>query len=215
MDYFNRNERALQRRLGAWRDKAFGPLLEVLAPLGATPNQVSATGVACMVAAALLPPTWALPAVGLLAAYVFCDALDGPLARRLGRAHQGGSLVDIVSDQLGVMVLSASAIHHFGSWGPGMSLFASAYLTFIALAVYAAANRIPTRFVFRVKYLFFGLYSLSLLLDRDLLSWVCSGLAVYYLIEAFLLLARVHAAHAATPKRKPRRPRPWGRSRGE
>ncbi len=64
-------------------------------------------------------------------------AWTGHWQEKTGRAHSGGSLVDIVADQLGVVVLPMAAVYHFGIDGVVAVLFSTAYVVFIVFAVYA------------------------------------------------------------------------------
>ncbi|WP_419786771.1 CDP-alcohol phosphatidyltransferase family protein [Pseudodesulfovibrio sp.] len=195
MDYFNKDERAEQRAFTAARDRIFSPLVRALAALKVTPNQVSLAGTLFLLLVCFIPPSLALWATGCMAMYVLCDGIDGPLARRLGHTHAGGSLIDIVADQLGVVLLSAAAIQHFDSWGPAMVLFACFYLAFIALVVYANGLGVELRRFIRSKYLFFLLYLGSLFLQKDLLTYFCGIFAAYYCVESMEALHRIYTFH--------------------
>lgn len=195
MDYFNHQEKSWRQRFISFRDAASRPIVSFLAQRGVSPNQVTLFGVLFLLATSLTPPAHALLATFFMALYVLCDGLDGPLARSTGRDHQGGSLMDIVADQLGVAILPAAAIQHLNAWGPGMVLFASAYLIFIALVLYANQLRVELRMFVRVKYLFFLLYLLSLHLERDLVSWPCAAFTLYYFAESQNVLLRIYRHH--------------------
>ncbi len=192
MDYFNDKERAKQKEFAAKRDRIFSPLINLLIRYNATSNQISVAGVAFLIAACLMPPSMAIAATICMAMYVLCDGIDGPLARKKGNAHDGGSLIDIVADQLGVVFLPAAAIYHLGAWGPAMVVFASAYIAFIGLVVYANDLGVTLRKFIRSKYFFFLLYLGSLFLEKDLVSYFCAGFAVYYSVESFETLRRIY-----------------------
>ena len=195
MDYFNEEERARQEEFAVRRDRILAPAVDFLVRHEITPNRVSIIGVLALLAVCLMPPSLALLATLFMALYVLCDGIDGPLARRLEVIHDGGSLVDIVADQLGVVFLSAAAIHHLDAWGPAMVVFASAYLIFIALAVYGNSIGVEMHKVIRAKYLFFLLYLGSLFSGRDLVSYFCSGFALYYSVEVTESLRRIYRFH--------------------
>lgn len=197
MDYFGRKERMRQRAFAAKRDKLFAPIIDVLAATKATPNMVSALGVLFLILGCVMPGSWHPFVLACLALYVVCDGLDGPLARRLGKDHSGGALVDVVADQVGVVFLAAAAIVHIRAWGPAMVLFSSSYLVFIGLVLYANGIGAALRWFFRCKYLFFGLYWLSLALARDLVTWFGAFFALYYAVESTSALRRIYALHAA------------------
>ena len=192
MDYFNTEERAKQKAFAARRDRIFTPAIKLLIRYEATPNQVSVAGVAFLMLTCLLPPSFVYLAVGGMALYVLCDGIDGPLARQTGNAHEGGSLVDIISDQLGVVFLPAAAIYHLGAWGPAMVLFACFYLIFIALVVYANGMGVVMRKFLRTKYFFFLLYLASLYFEKDLVTYFCGVCAVYYMVESFEAVRRIY-----------------------
>lgn len=198
MDYFNPQEQSWRHTFESLRDRVFGPLVSLLARNGVKPNQVTLAGVVSLLGACIFSPEHAWTATALMALYVLCDGMDGPLARRTGRVHPGGALMDIVADQLGVALLPAAAVHHFGAWGPGMVLFASFYLVFIALVVYANRTGVPLRVFLRLKYVFFLLYLASLHLNRDLVSVPCTLFAVYYFVEIQNVLLRIHRHHEKT-----------------
>ena len=195
MDYFNEEERARQEQFAVRRDRILAPAVDFLVRHDITPNRVSIVGVLALLAVCLMPPSLAFLATLFMALYVLCDGIDGPLARRLDVIHDGGSLVDIVADQLGVVFLSAAAIHHLGAWGPAMVVFASAYLIFIALAVYGNGIGVEMRKVVRAKYLFFLLYLGSLFSGRDLVTYFCAGFALYYSVQVIDSLRRIYRFH--------------------
>ena len=200
MDYFNEEERARQEEFAVRRDRILAPAVDFLVRHDITPNRVSIIGVLALLAVCLMPPSLALLATLFMAMYVLCDGIDGPLARRLEVIHDGGSLVDIVADQLGVVFLSAAAIHHLGAWGPGMVVFASAYLIFIALAVYGNGIGVEMRKIVRAKYLFFLLYLGSLFSGKDLVTYFCTGFALYYSVQVIDSLRRIYGFHDARLK---------------
>ncbi len=197
MDYFNEEERVKQKAFAAKRDRMSAPVINLLIAARVTPNQVSIAGVVFLLLVCVLPQSLAVLATFCMAMYVICDGIDGPLARRMGNAHVGGSLVDIVADQLGVVFLPAAGIYHFGAWGPVMVVFASFYLIFIGLVVYANGLGVELRKFIRSKYFFFLLYLGSLFLNKDLVTYFCGAFAVYYSVETFEALRRIYLFHDA------------------
>lgn len=196
MDYFNREERKRQKAFASVRDKLFNPVVKLLLWVGATPNQISAIGVAFLIFTCLLPTSYVSWAVVCMAFYVLCDGIDGPLARRQGIDHDGGGLVDFIADHLGVVFLPAAAIFQVGAWGPAMVLFACFYLMFIGLVVYANGLGVAVRKFIRTKYLFFLLYLASLYFERDLVTYFCAACAVYYMAESAEAVRRLYNYHA-------------------
>lgn len=195
MDYFNEIERDQKIDFAAKRDRLFKPVVRVLQRLGISPNVVSLIGILFLLTACTLSPELAVWATACMGLYLLCDGLDGPLARLTGRAHAGGSLVDIIADQLGVVFLPAAAIYHLGAWGPAMVVFSASYLMFIGLVVYANELHLKVRPFVRTKYLFFLLYLLSLHLRTDLVTHFGAAFGVYYLYEGITVLRTIYTYH--------------------
>lgn len=185
MDYFTDYERTQQRKFSATRDRVLAPLTNLLARRGVAPNHVSALGVGFLIAACLVEPAagtawwpW-LPAM-FLCLYCALDGLDGPLARRLKRAHDGGSIVEIAADQLGVVLVPAAAVYHLGTAPLWAILFSNGYICVIVLVVYfnKAGIRVPP--YLRVKYPLYIVYALSFGLAYDLTEPFLIVFSVYY-----------------------------------
>lgn len=86
--------------------KKVAPILEPiaagLARIGVTPAVVTIVGLAVTVAGAVVIASSQLLWGGLIAATgVVLDALDGPLARKLGTASDRGAFLDTMSDRFG------------------------------------------------------------------------------------------------------------------
>jgi phosphatidylglycerophosphate synthase len=183
MDYFTERERRYQYRFRRKRDHWFAPLTGWLERLGVSPSHVTLAGVAALVAGAAIPPSLGWLAALCIALYVFADSVDGPLARRTGRAHTGGAVLEIAADQLGVILLPAAATWHLGANGAAMACFAGFYVAFIAVVVYANSIRLRLHTHLRVKYPFYILYAVSMFIDRDLVTHFCAVFAAYYAVE--------------------------------
>jgi Phosphatidylglycerophosphate synthase len=192
LDSFNKKERRTQKAFAVMRDKLFTPLVILLQKIGVTPNQVTLLGVVFLVLACLVPPDWYKVAIVFVVLNVTCDGIDGPLARRKGLAHPGGSLVDIVADQLGVVFLPAAAIYHLNAFGPVMLLFSSAYLLFIGLVVYANELGLEVRLFIRSKYPFYVLYLFCLYQRVDWVTYFCGAFVLYYSVESFFTLRKIY-----------------------
>lgn len=78
------------------------PIAAGLAKIGVTPTVVTIIGLAVTIGGAVLIGSGYLFWGGMAAGTgVTLDALDGPLARRLGRASDRGAFLDTMSDRLG------------------------------------------------------------------------------------------------------------------
>jgi CDP-diacylglycerol--glycerol-3-phosphate 3-phosphatidyltransferase len=78
------------------------PIAAGLAKIGLTPAFVTIVGLAVTIGGAVLIATGYLVAGGLTAGLgVALDALDGPLARKLGTASDRGAFLDTMSDRFG------------------------------------------------------------------------------------------------------------------
>ncbi|MGN7614141.1 CDP-alcohol phosphatidyltransferase family protein [Magnetococcales bacterium HHB-1] len=199
MDYFNESEREKQRRFAQYRDEALDDIVTKLMAKGITPNHVTAASVFLLILAALLSPT--LPVVTFILGcfYIALDGLDGPLARKIGWAHRGGAIIDMVADQAGVVVLSA-VVAFVVPVNPIVAvLFSNFYIAFIVLAVFANENNIPLFYAIRVKYLFFILVGISLLFDGDYVSYFMWVFTIYYAIGIVRALAYIHRFYTENP----------------
>ena len=194
MDYFTLKERESQEKFRAFRDRCFRPLLELLAHAGVNPNHVSSLGVICLLAACLLDHTHYLLAAVLLLLYLLMDAVDGPLARRLGKSHEGGSIVDMLADQIGVVAVPAGSVWHLNANGVAALVFSTGYLVLIVLAVLENELREykPRTFV-RVKYPVYALYVVALYQNGAmLLDWTFAVFALYYWWEVYARTGRIY-----------------------
>jgi len=195
MDYFNEEERASQRAFSKWRDNALSPAITLMVRLGITPNHITIFGIILLVTGCLLPPSYHVMIPILLFLYCIADGIDGPLARRMGKAHEGGAIVDICADQAGVVFVAAAAVYHLGANGVGAVLFSSAYLSFITLALYANGRGIPLWSFIRIKYFFYFIYSVSILFMYNLIDFLMIPFALYYCVYVIHALCRIYNHH--------------------
>lgn len=119
----------------AWARKNLGPLLDpavdVLARAGVSPNALTAIGCALNALAGLLiaigQPFWG--GVVMTAIAMPLDAVDGGVARRLGRQSKFGAFFDSTLDRLAEGALFAGLGYYFAARGDALSVV----LTFVAL----------------------------------------------------------------------------------
>jgi phosphatidylglycerophosphate synthase len=196
MDYFNDTEREGQLRFAQKRDRMFMPLLKPLLAVGARPNHVSVAGLILLAVATCLPPSWFPLFCVLMLLYVLADGLDGCLARLTGSSSEAGSIVDIVVDQAGPVFISAASAWHLGSNPVAAVLFSNSYLVFIGLALYANTHNIPIGYYWRVKYLFYIVYFVSIIIMVDLAVWFMAGFGAYYIFSIFRGLLAINRHYA-------------------
>jgi phosphatidylglycerophosphate synthase len=189
MDYFNETERETQLRFASKRDRMFKPIVTWLVRWNITPNQVSLLGLVLLLGGAACPRSLYPLMMFLVILYVVTDGLDGCLARVTGKTSEGGSLVDIVVDQAGPIVLAASSTIHIHTVPSLAVLFSNVYLVTIGLILYVNTKNIPVKFtIYRIKYLFYITYALSFIIKFDVLSYFMGIASLYYVIIIFIVL---------------------------
>ncbi len=190
MDYWKGSKSEAQARFAAKRDKWFNAFIMVLQRTGATPNFISALGVVFAICAALIPPSLWYLAVLFLSLYIFMDGLDGPLARATGKQSKAGSLIDMFSDQIGVVIISVGAVFWLDAILPSAIVFSILYIHVIYMMVICdvASLRFPR--IFRVKYFYFLLYLccayLGAVLPLDIFHIV---FGLYYFAHFLILIS--------------------------
>lgn len=209
MDYFNEEERAKQKEFASWRDRSLAPVTGFFVAVGIKPWHITLFAVLLLSLGVFIPVQGDLPVTGNWFYLSFClffycvlDGFDGPLARRMNCAHEGGAMLDIAADQVGVAVVAAAATYHYGADPVFATLFASAYLSFIALAIYANGRGVPIWGFIRIKYFFYFNYCLASLLGPDLEmggftpfdlpDLLMKVFAVYYIFFILHALVRIH-----------------------
>jgi hypothetical protein len=106
-----------------------------------------------------------------------------------GKTSEGGSLVDIVVDQAGPVIIAAASTLHIPTLPALAVLFSNAYLITIGLILYANNSKIEIKFtVFRIKYVFYIAYALSFIIKFDILSYFMGLASVYYVIIIVVFL---------------------------
>ncbi len=131
----------LRLRLRARAEQATGGIVCLLAGLGVSPNALTVAGGMLAVAAAWPAARGAFALAGaMFLAGSLLDALDGPLARHLGRESRFGAVLDAVVDRLGEGALLAGLAIRFASQGePGWAAAAAAALVLSFLTSYLRA----------------------------------------------------------------------------
>lgn len=194
MDYFNETERAKQKAFATWRDQFLSPVIDGFVRLGIRPYHITIAAVVLLLIGVSLPVTDYWPVVSLLLlGYCILDGFDGPLARRMQIDNEGGAMLDIAADQAGVALVAAAAAYHLGSAPVSAVLFASAYLSFIPLAIYANQKKVTIWTFIRIKYFFYFVYCVSGLFQFDFAQYLMMAFAAYYCFYIIHALYRIYA----------------------
>jgi phosphatidylglycerophosphate synthase len=117
-DSYSAAERRILAPARAVLGAIYGPIAEVLARIGATPNSVSLFQIVLGLAVVLLIPSQPGLALAVFVMALATDGVDGLLARRTGRVTKFGALLDQYADHIReVMVVgglaAAGALHPF------------------------------------------------------------------------------------------------------
>lgn len=116
------------------------PIAAGLARLGFTPTVVTILGLAVTVGGAALIASGSLLVGGFVAGTgVVLDALDGPLARRLGTSSERGAFMDTMSDRLGEIAVW-SGVSIYLSSEPRLLVLCTIALAFSLLVPYVRAK---------------------------------------------------------------------------
>jgi len=189
MDYFNEDEREQQQAFAGKRDRFFGPIIRGLAATPVTPNQLTFIGIAFLLAGCAFGTDVPWAASVFLPLYCLMDGLDGPLARHRDTASKGGSLLDIIADQLGVVFVPAAAVYHLGADGAASTLFASFYVAFITVVIVANETGVKIPKFLRVKYVMYVVYCLCIIFNIDYMTHFLAIFSAYYVVM-FALVVR-------------------------
>jgi len=175
-NYFYDSEKATLKNWAEGRTRFFSFLTPWLVRAHVHPDAISYLGLSSLLGVMALFLARPFAAVCFLGFYILCDGIDGAYARHLGRPTQAGAFTDIVTDQMGMMVVSLAMIHF--QFVPAMlgAVYLVLYILMIALSVVQNAMGIPVQPLFRSKYFLFIVYFI----------WAIWG---YNLAPALMLLA--------------------------
>lgn len=181
MDYFNYNERIKQKRFAEFRDKLLSPIILFFVNRNISKNMASFIGVGGLTVSCIVDPYqyWLVALIGLFFYLVF-DAIDGGIARYTNTANENGSIIDIICDQLGVVLLTASSIYFYSTNSIFSLLYANSYIAFIVLVVYLNKQNVTTLPFVRVKYVFYLIYLITPFIEESVINYFITIFAVYY-----------------------------------
>jgi phosphatidylglycerophosphate synthase len=185
-DCYAAGERAAMdwwQELRAWY---LGPLLKLMAASGLTPDHVTLASL--MSGLAFCPlwlcpgnPSWSKPAaLAALALHALFDALDGPLARHLGRQSRRGSFTDSLADQIVVtastLTLIADPQANVSGWIGGLYIVLYAVVVGFAMLRNALGN--PYSWLIRPRFLVYAWIVVDLFLVPGWMNLVLGFFAV-------------------------------------
>lgn len=182
MDYFNKSERIKQKQFAKWRDDFLSPIITWLVKNNINQNQISFLGVVFLVAACFVHPHYYPLVACLMGGYLFCDAIDGGIARQKNQQSNAGSIIDITCDQVGVVFVAAAFIHYYDVNTALCLIFSNFYVAFIVLVVFLNEREVSVFKFIRVKYIFFALYVFSSLLPLFIIDYFLILFSIYYVV---------------------------------
>jgi phosphatidylglycerophosphate synthase len=160
LHYFLEKESEGQRQFAEWRTKTLAPFLNMLDHLGFTPGFISYFALSLLIPFVILYSFYPVIACFFLWSYVILDGVDGALARHKHIDNAGGSLIDIVCDQTGIMVCTGMIIQFDYSNHLIAYLYGCSYIIMIALNIAQNYLNLKVGFNFRTKFIIYIVFSL-------------------------------------------------------
>jgi len=158
LNYFSDEEQNSQSEFAKKRTKILKPILSLVDSLGLTPDGISYFALSLLIPFTIFFKAEPIFATLCLMIYVLLDGLDGALARFKGSDNLGGSLTDIVVDQVGLVVIVGNLIYH-GMTDPTISYYYGIlYIVMISFSVVQNALEIPMQRLVRSKYVIYLIY---------------------------------------------------------
>lgn len=192
-NYFTDSERGGAARAVDLKNRIFNAVCPVLVKLRVHPDTLTYTGLAMLTGVVIWFVSHPYRAFFFLALYVIIDGLDGSYARYLNRPTQAGAFTDIVADQLGMVVITLGFIQYRMLDGQVGAYYIMIYLVMITFSVLQNAHNIPMQYIFRSKYVLYGIYTLwaftGVNLAPVLLPLFCAVMT-FSVIQSFLRLKR-------------------------
>jgi phosphatidylglycerophosphate synthase len=159
-NYFTDSERGGVAWAAKLKNRVFGGFGPWLCRLHVHPDALSYAGLAMLTGVVIWFMAHPFRTVFMLLLYVAMDGLDGAYARYLDRPSQSGAFTDIVVDQLGMVVIALGFIQYRMVDGQFGAYYIMIYLLMITLSVIQNAQGIPMQYIFRSKYILYGIYAL-------------------------------------------------------
>lgn len=182
------------RKSQALRARLLGPLLQGLARLRVTPNQLTLLSLLTGLAFCPLFLWGSKPAAfALLLLHVLLDGLDGPLARFTRKNSNRGSFTDTMADQVVVTFSTVTLIHagHAGAWPGGLYVFF--YCMVVIFAMVRSALAIPYSWLVRPRFVVYAWMPVEVFVWRgslDVVLWIFSALLALKMLTGFVQIRR-------------------------
>ena len=175
---YSEKEQKMMDRSQDIRGKLFSPLISVLISLGVKPNHLTFLSLLAGIGFFLLFPYSRIGALFLLAFHVFLDGLDGPLARKTGRASNQGSFTDTTADQI-VVALSTLSLIYYGYLNiiPG-GLYIFLYTMVVIFAMVRSSLMIPYSWVVRPRFYVFAWIPVEIYLFPGTMNYLVWGFCI-------------------------------------
>ncbi|HVJ84230.1 MAG TPA: CDP-alcohol phosphatidyltransferase family protein [Caulifigura sp.] len=183
-DCYSARERAAMERGQRLRERVLAPTLAWLTAVRVRPGAVTAASLVAGLAFGLVSGTSPAWAMGLLAAHVLLDGIDGPLARWQKRASARGSFTDTVCDQLvlaGVVLTLITDGRLEPRTGGG---FMFLYTLVVAFAMVRNALGVPYEWLVRPRFVVYAAIPVEVWLRAGVLTPLCIGLSVVLALKA-------------------------------
>jgi phosphatidylglycerophosphate synthase len=186
-NYFGKDELEKQIIFASKRDQFLRPLVKQLTKWGIKPNHITLFSVLLLFVAVSV--VMSNPILGGLLGlfYNLLDGVDGPLARYQKVESNGGSLIDILADQIGIVILPIFAVLYFDTNFIFAYIFGLFYIIEIFLLTILNSLNIEIGFVLRVKYFYYVLFLISAFLHADYVGWFHIIFGMYYLFHSLFL----------------------------
>ena len=192
-------ERRFMRQSQDVRDRLFRPLLVALVRWRIMPWHITLLSVLAGLGFGFaLAGGRPLTALGLLAAHVVLDGLDGPLARYRNVTSNAGACADALADQAIVMTSLAAMMQagYADAWPGGLYLLF--YTLVVVFALVRSALAIPYAWLIRPRFLVYTWYAVEIWIwpgTLNLVLWIAMlPLAVMALTGAVRIGRQVRSA---------------------
>lgn len=186
LDFFNYfgQEGRLHQWLAEKRTSLTAAVFPPFERLGLVPDTISYLGIALLAGVIIYYVRNPILAACFLAGHILCDGLDGAFARNSGKASQSGAFTDLISDQLGMVIVAIMAVfHHFVTPLVG-AVYVVLYLIVVVFGVLMNLIGPGSRITLTSKYFLHAAYGIWALWGVNWFPEVMSFFSVVMAVEA-------------------------------